>query len=914
MAIHEEGVIEHQGQAKELDSGAIDMILDNVQISQYVYPVKSTVRELGSNGEDSIKEKNTAIAILTGKAKVEDYYYVPGKNKVMDEAIKANPDIYKDSRFDPDYYNLDCLSPINKVQMVYRQNDNKSKDVLTVRDWGVGLGDYRLHGYLKIGYSTKRLLAKALGKWGLGAKAPLSMGVPYYTMTSVHNHRKFKMQIYSRHWQSIVPHMDSLGIPNDFINFYKKDGSIVPNPDGTPLNIHYEWTDEQNYTEIAVDCKKHYITDVKNAVQSQLLYFSNVEFAIINEANEREEVVVQAPILYEDESLILSDNDQYSKPHIVINNVSYGYINFEELELEQSRGNIGIKVVSGEIDVTPNRENVIWNDTTREVVLKRFKQASRAAKRIIMESFVQTNFKEWLGACVGVFGYGSSLNGDSPEVKALKELQNIAKVKGATRPEFVTDPRIRYSGYLPNMFPGLNVRLVQKKYVKRKKGTVEEIVRMEIYSVSNMFSYPMYLQGINASNKRDEYLLSQHPEGFLLVRDTHHASTSIDDSLETELSDVEGTNDIVISDDDKEFVEQVKRGSFKETENDWRITNPLILEGVPKYEDVVLVETPETIEEERLAKETLEQKRKREQRIVVQTPRGSDLTWHKVEPRIEVLDSIRKEFYWGNNDDKDGVLLAAEIVGKSHSSKANALYTARTEEEKVRRDDYWQKVGISDVEGNVYDTWAAAQLAHWGDPDTKVMLGIIAKDNVRYVQDNHFHITEFYNRFQDGVLTMADALIRWNTGRIINGKIGSLRFLEGMANIDNARYTQYQELIKYIKDTYTHVNPSNLKDAIIEHLDKVQLLQDAFRESTSDDNVYALSVAQELFGLEVAQSSIVGAIAVDMAQLDKLNELLVWASTIKDMLNMINALTNSYSTLNLEQEEAIRQYVQWRTA
>lgn len=173
MAIHEEAVIQHSGQSKELDEGAVDMILDNLQISQYVYPVKSTIRELGSNAVDSIREKNTAIEILTGKAKVEDYYYVPGKNKEMDEAIKANPGVYKDSVFDPLYYDLDFLSDNDRVEITYQQNGNKAKDTLTVRDHGVGLGDYRLYGYLKIGYSTKRLSKKPLGKWGLNIPGPL---------------------------------------------------------------------------------------------------------------------------------------------------------------------------------------------------------------------------------------------------------------------------------------------------------------------------------------------------------------------------------------------------------------------------------------------------------------------------------------------------------------------------------------------------------------------------------------------------------------------------------------------------------------------------------------------------------------------------------------------------------------------
>jgi hypothetical protein len=72
MAIHNEQIREVQGFAKEIEASALGMILDNLQVSQYQYPQKSTVRELVSNSLDAIKEKQIALSILQGKEKVED--------------------------------------------------------------------------------------------------------------------------------------------------------------------------------------------------------------------------------------------------------------------------------------------------------------------------------------------------------------------------------------------------------------------------------------------------------------------------------------------------------------------------------------------------------------------------------------------------------------------------------------------------------------------------------------------------------------------------------------------------------------------------------------------------------------------------------------------------------------------------
>jgi len=133
-----------KGIVKTIDSNALTMILDNVQIAQYVYPEASTVRELTSNAIDGQKEKERAIEILTGKAKVEDYYIV-----------RDDPDgKYKDSKFNKDYYDLNHLdTKNNRIELSYIVGKEGVGwcDKFVIKDHGVGLGDRRLYGYMQIG-------------------------------------------------------------------------------------------------------------------------------------------------------------------------------------------------------------------------------------------------------------------------------------------------------------------------------------------------------------------------------------------------------------------------------------------------------------------------------------------------------------------------------------------------------------------------------------------------------------------------------------------------------------------------------------------------------------------------------------------------------------------------------------------
>jgi hypothetical protein len=156
MAIYNEQEIQMSGGfTKEIDAGAKQMIFDNLQRYQYQYPIKSTVRELVSNGLDSVREKRVAMAILTGVAKVEDHYE------------QREGDVYKDSNFDPAYYDLFRLSDKDEVEIIYCNGKNLEKDTVIIRDYGVGIGETRLAGYCNLGYSTKRLSKYPLGKFGL---------------------------------------------------------------------------------------------------------------------------------------------------------------------------------------------------------------------------------------------------------------------------------------------------------------------------------------------------------------------------------------------------------------------------------------------------------------------------------------------------------------------------------------------------------------------------------------------------------------------------------------------------------------------------------------------------------------------------------------------------------------------------
>src|SRR5690554_2796759 len=204
MAIQEIETKEIEGSkgiSRNINAGATGLIFDIVQSQQYQKPIESTVRELTANAVDAQTEKEKAIEIITGHAKPEDYF------------IKREGDLYKDSNWNPSYYDLEHLDcENNEIILKYKQGEGLGRcDKFIVRDNGVGIGSSRLMGVLSLGYSTKRNRCDTLGAFGLGAKVGLSTGADYYNLITVYNGVKFSIKVFKKKFNSTIGKFNKKG-------------------------------------------------------------------------------------------------------------------------------------------------------------------------------------------------------------------------------------------------------------------------------------------------------------------------------------------------------------------------------------------------------------------------------------------------------------------------------------------------------------------------------------------------------------------------------------------------------------------------------------------------------------------------------------------------------------------------------
>ena len=865
MAIHTSNKIESTtGFIKEFDQNSLHMVMDNVQKYQYQYPQKSTIRELAANAVDSHKERDIAKLILTGKAKVEDYYEINEGGE------------FHSSGFDKDYYDLKWLSNVENAEITYIE-DTLGKDKLLIKDNGVGLGGKRLEGYFKLNWSSKRLNKNAIGKFGIGAKAPLSTGIDSFRVTTSHNGKKFSFDVYSHK-------VDSVTEP------FNKDGH--KNPEYTFENgytCYYEETKELNFTEIEVQTKKHHRAIYTDAVRSQLLYMPGVIYKIKAENGYEQQITTKANVIYEDDDIILSDNNQYSKPHIVINNVCYSYIDFLELEIENKNGNIGIKMDAESIDISPSRENVLWGDKTRLEVTKKFEKVQEIASREVEKQLNEKDFGQWLVKCANVLSYGA---GGSDVLGRLSRVID----KSGLKPSYPLNRDIKYKTPSELLY-GVSLRQVSNSsnYNNRTGKTTNSITRSDITGWA-ILDRGLYYTKSQASNTKDRYLTSFKGDFVLLTLP----------EISSEEDFKERHKDANILHNGPNFNIDILWLDYKSKfEKQQTIIDLLLSSNLASNYDEVVV--PEDFLKKLEANEkevdgvdgpvavelTPAEKRKLDERIVCYYPKWAGyaigksksdgtnyntfFTWEKHEPKIKKVNDWENVIYCFSDEDEQLLttawLLYTQVGNKYFADNVKLIRIAKGLAKHFKQfthvEEFYKKIDTYDFLIN-------------GDENNS----IVRKD-----------------------LIMHNLFVKWYTGKLIAEGLESVKFLANFSAFNQDisdkynelkayQVTNYVDLSNYYKQNLIGCTPDAF-NAITGFADKVLSLQLLVDSDASAEDIKTQSTA--LFNEELT-----GGQAVDLDTYKKLQEVIEYATPLKNILSYMPILEKGSNSIPYELESEIK--------
>jgi len=878
---------------KTIDPTAIQLMQNILQISQYNYPQRSSMRELVSNGVDSIEEKIVAMSILKGKARVEDHY------------LERTEGIYKDSRFDPAYYDLKWLSPHNLVEVEYHNNGNLERDKILVRDHGVGLWGARLAGYFNLGYSTKRNSKFALGKFGIGAKSALSTGAPFFTMTTRHNGRMTSFNVYSSHIEPATPSIDLLrGVANTPFE--------LPTSDPTkPMICYWTPTEEKNGVTLEVQVKKHHKALYLDGIRMQLMYFNYVKLYDIT--NGQKNIIDFKPtILFENAFMVISENALYNKPHLVIDKVNYGDINFKELELDPKNGNVGLKVRAEEVTVNPSRESVVWDDMTKQAILNVYKRMVATASELIEKELNQDKFWPWVRACTQAAN--SSYGGTNNILAALGSFVDFAKVA----PRFSGRPELSAGVWILSATGWTNIMtIVETKGSKKIKKLKREPVLLRV----ELLNRPIVRRRGASSARKNKYLSSVvHPNGYIEVvipyksEDERYARNFGNLDYEEFVKMIYKYRKVQRTEDATRSSDLL---SYKATDEDRQAVQDALqfvyqsLDEEPSfmdYDDVIVPAefkaTEEETEEEEIVEEAPAAKvkyrnmsaadRRKLQGTIPIYGLSANSTKIQYEVKPKSVDNWAiDEVYVATFNDMPLLMLATQVTSAYQGTRRYVT------EEGISRAYLRDRTPKLLESSDKYEVNLEAR--RFFNPHIRLML--VGEKYHRYFEDFQ-DIQTFFKDIKQGTITMSKQLKQFNTARLIKARMDAMEYLIMFSGVNPDIQKKYAELTSYVHKNYkTSVD----NEELLSYLAKVSNLQLFVRDNPNQHEAITAMVAT-MFG---DPGDVNNADAIDLPVYDAVN-------TLWDLLQPVHGILQYFDwdrhEPNAEFTQEVRQLIHERNA
>jgi hypothetical protein len=253
-----------------------------------------------------------------------------------------------DSQVEAGNTNTPILIKIDKVE-------NNDDDVeISVRDYGTGISPERFDSiYRNIGSSTKRTSNDYIGMMGIGRFAALAVndtvGIKSYYNGKLYNYLMYK--------------------------------------DGEELNIdllNVSDTEYENGVEVKTyinDAFSNYgniVEGLSSLAYFEQIYISNTYYPLksfVNKFNERK--------IHEFDTFKVCSLMEVDGLKFLMGNVLYDYNNTNDVLSFRNCPNIAIKCNIGEIDITPNRENIRFSDKTKGVVKDKLEKVKKEIFEII---------------------------------------------------------------------------------------------------------------------------------------------------------------------------------------------------------------------------------------------------------------------------------------------------------------------------------------------------------------------------------------------------------------------------------------------------------------------------------------------------------------------------------------------------
>lgn len=272
-------------------------------------------------------------------------------------------------------------------------------------DFGVGLSPDRIKKvYMNYFSSTKRQTNTQIGGFGLGSKSPLSYTNSFFIITQFQGSRR---------------------------TYLMSQAAQKPTLE---LLLEEECPVDENGTEVKIPLKNH--SDIERfckEIQDQLFYFDNVFVSDDRTRSNGYSIDVKSLNEYQVFNFktfkFRPQSNTKAKMHLVIDKVTYP-IDFEQLKTSEILIPIAVKFEIGELEVTPSRESVLYNDAAVKLINQRINEVFDELTSIYVKQNEKTDFMLYTKAIGAYFEKKSIfIDLEGAKEKISISLDNLSSIK-----------------------------------------------------------------------------------------------------------------------------------------------------------------------------------------------------------------------------------------------------------------------------------------------------------------------------------------------------------------------------------------------------------------------------------------------------------------------------------------------------
>jgi hypothetical protein len=672
--------------------------------------------------------------------------------------------------------------------------------------------------------------------------------------------------------------------------------------------VYYESTEDKNGVDISLQVKKHHKNIYIDGVRSQLMYFPEVRFKEITGSTVAE-INTSAQILYQNDVMVISNNALHNVPHLIVDRVNYGNIDFTELEMDAKKGNVGVKVTSQDVTVNPSRESVIWDDKTREAINNALGTVVLAASEIIEKEMTTKDMGEWLKLCANIASYRTN----NPVLVTMAGLADIS----SSTPSFSGYPQMLWmSEMFRSWVFGMGVRtLIKPKGSKKVKCLYRHMI-----SGSTLFegSKPVIRRKGESIPRKNKYISSVlYPDGYIEVSFSGRPRPDVDRSelslifwKYTKKKSLLPYRIDELTPEEINLREEQRMQALDLVDGIYRVYMDFMenRQDYIDYDSIVVPTTFHVSEKEEEEDEVVEQgevEKLKEAKLSAQERRKLHGTLPIAgvtnEGAFPIIDAVVSEIdnwdydevYYSNQDNTDLIQWVTKHINyKRLTPRYGATFIAATHHESTEFNGRYKPMSRA-------TSWNLPCSKFFSSKELKLFR--VSRENTKYFKDFK-HITQFFMDVQNGVLTMSNQLVKWYTARKIHDKLLEIPMLTNFGRINTDLGSVYQKMVQYEKDHYRNV-PGH--EDVLAYLDKVGMFQGVVEDPTSTpEDISAMS--KKLFGDEVELS---GARAYDKKIVDTVNMLVDMCEPVKDLLNYVDPLLNASRNIPGELAQEIQSYI-----